>query len=178
MVLLLDQLTKPAFASSAQVVELTRHTAVLLLPAARDEDLDTVGEVETEGLVEEDEVFGGVRASDRLDLVAVLCLQGLEDVQEHAIDDIHDFLVVRFEGHLEIEANELRQVTMCVRVFGTEDWAQDEWGTRRWSRKILTRADLKNTLHVRSNAHLLGKLRALGEEDRLAEVVDFEDSSA
>jgi hypothetical protein len=41
----------------------------------------------------------------------------------------------------------------------------------------LTRANLEHALHVSSNTHLLGKLRALGEEDRLAEVVNLEHSS-
>ena len=39
----------------------------------------------------------------------------------------------------------------------------------------LTRPDLKDTLHVRRDAHLLRELRALREERRAPEVVDLED---
>ena len=66
-------------------------------------------------------------------------------------------MIVRLDGHLEIQARELRQMPVRVRVLSAEDGA-----------------DLEDALHVRRDAHLLRQLRALRQESRSSEIVDLE----
>lgn len=54
------------------------------------------------------------------DLGLELLLESLEHLRERVSDGLDNLMVVVFDGHLEIEAYELGQVTMCVRVFSSE----------------------------------------------------------
>lgn len=90
-------------------------------------------------------------------LVPELGLQFPEDELEELVQEIHDLVVVALDGHLQIQTSELRQVSVGIRVLGSED------GT-----------NLEDTFHVRSDTHLLRKLRTLREVRRSTEVVDFE----
>ena len=54
------------------------------------------------------------------DLGLELFLESLEHLRERVTDGLDDLVVVVFDGHLEIEAYELGQVTMRVRVFSSE----------------------------------------------------------
>jgi hypothetical protein len=46
--------------------------------------------------------------------------KSLEDFGESCSDHVDDLVVVKLEGHLHVEADELRQVTMGVGVLGTK----------------------------------------------------------
>lgn len=63
-----------------------------------------------------------VLALDDGDVGGVLGLEALENGLEHAVDGLHDFVVVLLESHLEIEADELGHVAVGVGVLGAEDW--------------------------------------------------------
>jgi hypothetical protein len=65
---------------------------------------------------------------------------------------------VLVEHHLDIEASELAQVTVGVRVLGTEN-----------------RADFEHTMHITTEDHLLIELRALCKACLLSEVVKSKD---
>jgi hypothetical protein len=61
------------------------------------------------------------------------------------------------ESHFDIEARELTEMAICVRVFSAENWP-----------------NLKDSLHVSTQNHLLVKLRALSKASFLTEVVKSE----
>ena len=63
--------------------------------------------------------------------------------------------------HFQIQPGELGQVPVRIRVLRAEDGS-----------------DLKDTLHICRDAHLLRELRTLGEVRGAAEVVDLEDGRA
>lgn len=91
-------------------------------------------------------------------LLPVILLNTLEDEQKHLVDHVHDLVVVILESHLEIQASELGQVPVGVRVLSPEDGA-----------------DLVYPLHIGGDGHLLGQLRRLRQEGWTAEVVNLED---
>ena len=70
-------------------------------------------------------------------------------------------MIVAVYRHLEVEAGELGEMSVRVRVLGAED------GT-----------DLEDAFHVCGDAHLLRELRALCEIRRAAEIVDLENGGA
>ena len=70
-------------------------------------------------------------------------------------------MIMVVESHLQIDTGKLSEVTMSVRIFSPKD-----------------RTNFEDALHVGGDAHLLGELRALGEEGGATEVVYFEDLRA
>ena len=49
--------------------------------------------------------------------LTIVRVQALENVDEEALDDVQQLKVVLVDGHLEIQARELAQVAVSVRVF-------------------------------------------------------------
>jgi hypothetical protein len=92
-------------------------------------------ELEADRLVRNEELLGRKLLADRLDLGPECRLELLEERQEELVEQVQHLVVVRVKGYLEIEAHELSQVAVRVRVFGTEDCReQDVSGPRRsWS---------------------------------------------
>ena len=118
-----------------------------LLDARLLQELDRVAVLEDERLGQPGKVVVRELTAHDVNLLRVALLQAGKDVLEHAVDRLHDLVVVLLERHLEIESHELGQVTVRVRVFGTEHGS-----------------DLVDLLHVAGNAHLLVQLRRLGKE--------------
>ena len=58
-----------------------------------------------------------------------LCLQAFEDLYKHVPNDLQDLMIVVVEGHFEIKANKLCQVTVCVGVLCTEHWQTNTVGS-------------------------------------------------
>lgn len=138
--------------------------------------LDRISVLEDEGLGQEGELFVRELTLDDVDLVGVLLLESGKDRLEHPVDRLHRLVVVLFERHLEIESHELGQVTVSVRVFGTEDYRDKRIShTRRpveeTKDRRRTRTDLVDLLHISSDTHLLGELGRLGEESNGCPVV-------
>ena len=50
----------------------------------------------------------------------LLLLQTLEDANEHVTDDLDDFVVVKLEGHFKVKTNEFGQMSMSIRILGSE----------------------------------------------------------
>lgn len=71
---------------------------------------------------------------------------------------------------------------MSVRVLGSEDChpartvvsLSTSWNPSSLRRALLTRRNLVNPLHISSDTHLLGQLRALRQERLALEIVDLE----
>ena len=80
-------------------------------------------------------------------------------MDEQAVEELHDLVVVLLDGHLQIESYKLGHMSVGVGVLRTEDGA-----------------DLVDTLEVGSDGHLLGKLRRLSKEC-LACDADFRQNS-
>lgn len=122
VILLLHKLTESAFSSGAQILQFGGDATILLFPATVDQELDTIGEIETKSLLQEHEVIVWVCKFDGFDLITLVILQISEDVEEHAIDEVHDLLIMRFKRHLEIQTDELGEMAMGVRVLGAENY--------------------------------------------------------
>lgn len=88
-------------------------------------------------------------------------LQTLEDMLQHAVEDVQHFMIMVVKLHLQVQTRELGQMAMRIRVLGTEN-----------------RPDFKHALHIPRDAHLLRELRALREERGPPEVVYLEYCSA
>ena len=56
-------------------------------------------------------------------------MESLEDLYKHVPNDFDHLVVMVVKTHLHVQANELRQMTMCVGVFRTEHWNR---GQNRW----------------------------------------------
>ena len=54
----------------------------------------------------------------------LLITQALEHINKHFSNDLHDLMIVKFEGHFHVKADKLRQVPMCVGIFCSEHWKQ------------------------------------------------------
>ncbi len=69
-------------------------------------------------------------------------------------------MIIVLNDHLEIQPSELRQVTMCIRVFRSKD-----------------RTNLTHPFHVHCYGHLFEELGALRKVCFRIKVLDLEDSS-
>ena len=172
-VLLLHQLAEALFSTGAQVLELARLLAVLSLPTRLLQHPNALCKLQPRRLVEDDHVVmrerqlhdidlgedehSGKTKSESSYLSFIPSEQGFEHELEAFVEHLEHFVIVRLDGHLEIQARELRQMPVRVRVLSAEDGA-----------------DLEDALHVRRDAHLLCELRALREARGPAEVVDLE----
>lgn len=90
-----------------------------------------------------------------------LVAQSFEHLRECVADGVEHFMVVILECHLQVESDELRQMSMSVGVLGAEDGADGE-----------------NAVEVGSDRHLLVQLWRLCEVRRLLEVADGENVRA
>jgi len=143
-------LTKSHFVWSRQILLLDVTSVVT-------EHLDTFAEGDDGSLLKPLELT--TRPSLANDLELSRGINGSEDFLEEHVDELNDLMIVVVNGHLKIEASVFSQVTVSVRVLGTEDGANFE-----------------NATEVGRDGLLLGELRTLGEESAATEVVDSEDS--
>mmetsp|Transcript_36331 Transcript_36331/g.90428 ORF Transcript_36331/g.90428 Transcript_36331/m.90428 type:complete len:412 (-) Transcript_36331:901-2136(-) len=118
-------------------------------------------EAHAEGRAGEAQVFERVLRADGFNLCLAALVQALEDVEEHSLDDVEHLVVVVVEGHLQVEAGELRHVAVRERLLRSED-----------------RPDLKHAAEVRHERHLLVELRRLREEGVAVEIFEPEDVGA
>lgn len=94
---------------------------------------------------------------DYFEFLGESLVETLKDMDEHFGKKVEDLKVVLLEGHLDIEACKLAQVTVCVRILSSED------GT-----------NLEDSVHVTAEDHLLVELGALCEAGLLSEIVKSE----
>lgn len=159
VVLFVNELAETTLVRRAEILKVAEVGAVVGFA----EHLDALFEAETEDLtvLGELEFADGVLLADGGDFGGIAGLEVLEDEEEHFLDDIEDFVVVRLEGHFEIETGELSHVPVALAVLCAEDGG-----------------NLKDLLHVAGNEHLLVELRALGEVGLGLEVCDLKDVGA
>jgi len=81
-------------------------------------------------------------------------LKVFENVLEHRVGDGEGLHVVLVDLHFKVEASELAQVPPCVAIFCPENWA-----------------NLKNSVEVGRDCHLLVELGRLGEASFLPKVI-------
>ena len=87
-------------------------------------------------------------------------LNVLEKVNKHLANVVKHFEVVVFELHFHVEASELAQVAVSVRVFGAED-----------------RANFEDAREATAKRHLLIELGRLGQTAVLVEILELENIS-
>lgn len=109
----------------------------------------------------EQEWLGWVDGADKLDLLLHVLLQAGKDVQQDALEHVHNLMVVLLDFHLQIETSELGHVAWSVGVLSSVDWTNTE-----------------DTLAASSNLNLLVELWGLGEVGGLAKVWEGEDVGA
>src|SRR5258708_38436250 len=69
------------------------------------------------------ELLSGKLRSDGIYLFLVSLLQVLKQVLEKAVQQLEHFVVVLLYSHFQIQSNKLRQVTMGIGIFRTENWS-------------------------------------------------------
>jgi hypothetical protein len=76
-----------------------------------------------------------------------------EDIDKEVSEYFEDFVIVLFDLHLKVEADELAQMPIGIGVLSAEDGA-----------------DLKDFEQIRQNGHLLEQLRRLRQTCGITEV--------
>mmetsp|Transcript_603 Transcript_603/g.1606 ORF Transcript_603/g.1606 Transcript_603/m.1606 type:complete len:371 (-) Transcript_603:733-1845(-) len=137
-ILVLHQFAQRPLHLRAQIIQ-RRHIVPGVL-----EQPDALGEGDPQRLGEVLQRLHWVLLGDHGELLCEAALQPLEHVDEQMVEHVKHLLVRFVDRHLHIQAYELSQVAVSVRVFGPEN-----------------RSDLENTCHIATNGHLLVKLRAL-----------------
>ena len=92
-----------------------------------------------------------------LQLLRAALLQSLENMVDDLLDHRHDLLLVRDPGHLAVEGDELRHMTVGVGLLGTE-----------------CRSDLVDAVQTGGHEDLLVELGGLGQVGGPVEVLDPE----
>lgn len=151
-VLLLDEAAEPLLVLGREVV------LKLLVGASLLQHLDTLLERHDDRRLLVLKRLERVLLVDDGQLLRVALREVVEDVDEQVREDLKHLVVVRLDGHLEVEAHELAHVAVGVRVLGAEDGA-----------------DLVHAFEARDGArHLLVQLRALRERGILVKVLERE----
>mmetsp|Transcript_27721 Transcript_27721/g.59673 ORF Transcript_27721/g.59673 Transcript_27721/m.59673 type:complete len:326 (-) Transcript_27721:921-1898(-) len=103
------------------------------------------------------QVGKGELAAHGLDLRGAAGVKAVEDGEEELLEYVEHLVVVVFEGHLEVEADELGHVSVGEGLLRPED-----------------RADLEDPVHVCHKRHLLVQLRRLREVGVATEIAEPE----
>jgi hypothetical protein len=114
-------------------------------------------ELELEWRLEELESVDVELLTDSGNFRRVVVAQSLEHLRESVADRVQHLVVVVLERHLQIQADEFRQVTVSVGIFSAENCA-----------------DREHAVKVSGDCHLLVELGRLCEIGRLLEVADGE----
>jgi len=67
------------------------------------------------------ELVRGELLADELNLLMVTLAQATEDVKEEAVEKLEYLVVMLLDGHLEVEPDELCQVSVRIRVLRAKD---------------------------------------------------------
>mmetsp|Transcript_8969 Transcript_8969/g.13165 ORF Transcript_8969/g.13165 Transcript_8969/m.13165 type:complete len:201 (-) Transcript_8969:805-1407(-) len=102
-----------------------------------------------------------VLCSDNFKFFCPSCFQILKDVLEHVVNNFKRFHVMFINCHLKIQPSKLTQVPASVGILSTK-----------------YRANLKHTVEIRRNSHLLIELRRLSKARRCSKVISSKYTSS
>jgi hypothetical protein len=122
------------------------------------EHLHTILEVKFDNWTLAFEVFEGVLLLNNFKLLGISRFNSIENEYEKVSQHVEHFEIMFFNGHFHIESRELAKVTVGVGVLSSKDWS-----------------NLKNTIEIGTESHLLVKLGTLGKACLLTEVLHLED---
>merc|ERR1719336_1282932 len=145
------QAAEKLFTGSGQVLFIAHLHSGLL------QHLYCLGELQSKGRIEEPEWLMGKLSRHSLDLVLEVVPQPPKDACKQIPNSVNHLMVMIFERHLQVEAHELCEMSVCVGIFCTEDSTHSE-----------------HLVEVGGDGHLLVQLRRLSEEGGALEVVHLE----
>jgi len=141
------QAAEKLFTGSGQVLFIAH------LHSGLPQHLHCLRELQSKGRIEEPEWLMGELSRHSLDLVLEVVPQPPKDACEQIPNSVNHLMVMIFERHLQVEAHELCEMSVCVGIFGTEDSTHSE-----------------HLVEVGGDGHLLVQLRRLREEGGALEV--------
>jgi hypothetical protein len=89
-------------------------------------------------------------------LLCVSCLDSFKHKDHKFANQIKCFKVMVLNFHFQIETSELAKMSVCERLFSSENWT-----------------NLKNSLQISAKSHLFVELRTLSKTSRLTKVLKF-----
>ena len=94
---------------------------------------------------------------DCLQLSGISFFNVVEHVREKFTEEVQEFEIVLFDGHFNVETNELTHVSVSEWIFGSKDGS-----------------DFKDSLEISHDAHLLVELRGLSKASFTIEIAECE----